>query len=346
MPKNPLAERFAKIKAEEPIPLDRIGSWPDSVHVFDERTLWAVRAAITAQRPLLITGEPGSGKSQLARAAAQVAGRALLTKVVDARTESRDLQYHFDAVARLGEAQALAFQKHQLCEPDDAAKNDHADTKTDPMNPLCFLKPEVLWWAFEWHSAEKQAASCRIKAKAPETPKDWKPAHGCVLLIDEIDKAEQDLPNGLLETLGNGAFSVPYLDKPIGLEKDPAAENYQPPPLVFITSNGERELPAAFVRRCMVLHLDLKKDETELVNWLVDRGKVHQPQMDPTLLKDIATMMWTDRQDAQRKGLAAPGQAEYLDILKCLAALSEDPVDQGKALEHIREFAFAKARRV
>jgi hypothetical protein len=77
------------------------------VHRFDEESAWAVRAALAAQRPLLVRGEPGSGKSQLARAAAEALGRLFVAEVVHARSESQDLQWRFDALGRLGDAQAM-----------------------------------------------------------------------------------------------------------------------------------------------------------------------------------------------------------------------------------------------
>ena len=79
----------------------------DSVHIFTEQAAWAIRAALAAQRPSLVRGEPGTGKSQLARAAAEVLGRLFVAEVVDSRSESRDLQWRYDAVGRLGDAQAL-----------------------------------------------------------------------------------------------------------------------------------------------------------------------------------------------------------------------------------------------
>lgn len=89
----------------KPIELPRTGSLPGEWHVFEPRTVNAINAALAARRPLLVRGDPGVGKSQLARAAAQQLGRAFISFVVDSRTESRDLLYHFDAVQRLADAQ-------------------------------------------------------------------------------------------------------------------------------------------------------------------------------------------------------------------------------------------------
>ena len=225
---------------EIPIPLEPQGSWPKSVHRFDTRSSNALNAALAAQRPLLVRGNPGTGKSQLARAAAQHLGRLFVTEVVHARAESQDLQYHFDAVGRLGEAQALGA----ACRTGEKGKV----TIKDCLEPKRFLAPGALWWVFNWETAWEQSEFTRFKHRRPEKPPGWEAAKGSVLLIDEIDKADADLPNGLLETLGNGGFMVPYFDDPVCMHQ--AAT----PPLVVITTNEERELPDAFLRRCLVLH--------------------------------------------------------------------------------------------
>ena len=94
---------------------------------------------------------------------------------------------------------------------------------------------------------------------------DADPANGCVVLIDEIDKAETDVPNGLLEALGNGEFTPPGRTQPVNAVIEP--------PLVIVTTNEERELPGAFRRRCLVLHLELPKTRKELGSFLTDRGR-------------------------------------------------------------------------
>ncbi len=300
------------------------GSWPAAVHMFEEKSIWAVKAALAAERPLLVRGEPGSGKSQLARAAARVLHRAFISEVVHARSECRDLQYHFDAVARLGEAQTLGI-----------SGQDREITRR--LDPLRFLSPGALWWTFDWESAEKQFKICNTGMGRPLKPKDWEPHQGCVLLIDEIDKADADLPNGLLETLGNGAFTVPYLDEPVGLKEN------VPPPLVVITTNEERELPGAFLRRCMVLHLDLPDEEEELVKWLSARGEIHfGDTCSEKVRSKAAKLLWRDRQEAFKHGLQAPGQAEYLDMLRAVGRLYQTEQEQLDALEAISEFALVK----
>jgi len=311
-----------------PVTLPETGSWPQTRHEFDEKSLWAIRAAVAAKRPLLVRGEPGTGKSQLARAAAFYLNRAFISEVVHARSECHDLQYHFDAVARLGEAQTLGVLKKT------------GDELRDLLNPVRYITPGVLWWAFDWSGAEAQYAAGNQAARRPERPPAWQPANGTVLLIDEIDKAEADLPNGLLETMGNGAFAVPYINRPVCMEKT------APPPLMVITTNEERELPAAFIRRCMVLHLQLEEEKTALIDWLCRRGEVHFGTTCTRKVKEeAARQLVEDRIEARRQNLPAPGQAEYLDILRAVTGIApENEQAQLQVLDAVRDFALIKQK--
>jgi MoxR-like ATPase len=312
--------------ALKPVTLAATGSWPATRHQFDQRSIWAVKAALAAKRPLLVRGEPGTGKSQLARAAAHLLKRAFIFEVVHARSECHDLQYHFDAVARLGEAQMLG------------TLNKAGDDLKDLLDPVRFISPGALWWAFNWDNAKKQFEKSNKAARRPEIPNNWRPERGTVLLIDEIDKADIDLPNGLLETLGNGAFTVPYLDEAVCVNtKDPA-------PLVVITTNEERELPAAFIRRCLVLHLSLPKEDQDLIQWLCKRGRVHfGNRCSETVRKKAAEQLVKDRHEAKRLTFPPPGQAEYLDILRAVIGIAEkDEKKQLEVLEIIGEFALIK----
>jgi MoxR-like ATPase len=313
-----------KNKDGDEIILPAWGSWPEAVHVFDEKSIWAVNSAIAAERPLLVRGEPGSGKSQLARAAASAMGRLFISEVVHARSECQDLQYYFDAVGRLGEAQTLAAAG-ECGIAADALAHEH------------FLSPGALWWVFNWKEAEKQFEKSNKCVRKPQKPLGWQPEMGSVLLIDEIDKADSDLPNGLLETLGNGAFTVPYRDNPVVLPKGIET------PLVVITTNEERELPSAFVRRCMVLHLGLPDKEDELIQWLMDRGKAHfGNKCSEEVCREAAVQLVKDRREAKKQGLPAPGQAEYLDMLRAVSRLSKTEKKQLEVLEKIRDFALIK----
>lgn len=313
-----------RFKINEKITLPPLGTWPESAHVFEEKCAYAVNAAIAAARPLLVRGEPGTGKSQLARAAAHVLKRLFISVVVNARSEGQDLQYHFDTIARLGEAQALG-----ACGGGENVKRI--------LDPLNYLSPGPLWWAFDWESAKRQFERCEHNVRRPWAPEEWTPEKGCVLLIDEIDKADADLPNSLLETLGNGAFSVPYHDETIGVVDGMAA------PLVVISTNEERELPGAFVRRCMVLQMEVPDKEEEFVQWLMERGRHHFGERCGKEVRMVAAkQLWGDRQEADRQGVTPPGQAEYLDMLRAVGAMAEGEEAQLDVLAKIKDFALRK----
>ncbi|WP_308873559.1 AAA family ATPase [Thiothrix subterranea] len=158
-------------------------------HVLDSDMVNAVNAALAINRPLLIWGEPGIGKSQLVKAVAKELSRPFLHFVADARTEARDLLWHFDAVARLAEAQLN--------------RNPVFRGKADPLAIKNFIVPGVMWWALNWESAQKMAKQC--KRKEPDITGS-NVENGVVVLIDEIDKADTDVPNGLLEALGSSRF--------------------------------------------------------------------------------------------------------------------------------------------
>jgi MoxR-like ATPase len=305
------------ISTTKPVELPQTAALPKSVHLFDDDSVLAIRTAVASRRPLLIRGEPGTGKSQIARAVAKVWQRLFVSVVVNARTESQDLMWHFDAVARLGEAQASRGEA--------------------TLEPADYLSPGPLWWVFDYDTAARQYAKCRFRQLEPEKPAGWTSAQGCVLLIDEIDKAEAELPNGLLEILGNGAFSVPYTNQRVGLTSTT-------PPLVIVTTNAERELPPAFVRRCMVLQLKLPSDEQRLTQLLSERGAYHvrDKKMTNKVMIEAAGMLWVDRGKAQLLGMNPPGQAEYIDLLHALCELKEGEAAQLAMLHKIRKFAFKK----
>ncbi len=303
-----------RIPINKPILLPAVGTWTPACHIFDEESAYAIEAALAAGRPLLVRGEPGTGKSQLARAAAEVLTRVLVAEVVHARSESHDLLYHFDAVGRLGEAQAL----DRGCSAKDRAKL---------LNPRRFISPGPLWWVFDWGSAERQYSGCLHR---PARPLEAGKGKGCVLLIDEIDKADADLPNGLLETLGNGAFPVPYLAQQVGLTE--AARNN--PPLVIITTNEERELPPAFVRRCLVLRMTLPEAP------LLKRRAAEQPDIccDDKVMERVLEQLFRDREAAATEGVTPPGQAEFFDILRALTRMTEGQSGAPRIEEQVRLF--------
>jgi len=293
----------------------------DRVHLLQAREIHAVNAAIAAGRPLLVRGEPGVGKTQLARAAAKALGRAIVKQVIDSHTESRDLMWSFDAVKRLAEAQLAGALRDDVAKARDDLAVEH------------FLHPGPLWWAFDWVDAEAQAALARAERPPQADGGDWR--QGCVLLLDEIDKAEADVPNGLLEALGAREFT------PVGHHGPVRATGA--PPLVIITTNEERALPDAFLRRCLVLHLNLPETEAELTKFLVARGRAHFPKASLQLLRAAADLLNVDRRAAIHHQIRPyPGQAEYLDLLRAVLGLARGTRDQMAMLSVIREYTLRK----
>ena len=301
--------------------LPAMSSWPASRHLFDDVQRDALRAAEAAGRPLLVRGEPGTGKSQLAHAAAVASGRAFLPFVVDSRTEATDLMWRFDAVARLSDAHLSGVPGS------DVPKG---------LGPAHYVQPGPVWWAFDWAGALKQLDGLRTPGHTPEVPAGWTPRAGSVMLIDEIDKAEAELPNGLLEALGNGRFGVPPMLGHVVRRGDADAA-----PLVIITTNDERELPPAFLRRCLVLTLTLPGGGA-LRDYLVQRGRLHfgtWALQHEAALGDAAELLLEDRAHAEGQGLYKPGLAEYLDLLRALKGVGGDPLRQ---LARLRNFVFRK----
>jgi MoxR-like ATPase len=309
-----------------PLKLPQPPGGTEQVHVLSENEILAIETALAARRALLVRGEPGTGKTQFAKAAAVALGRAFVPFVVDSRTEARDLLWYFDAVARLAEAQV---QGALLGDPQDHA----AVTKALAIEN--FIHPRALWWAFDWEGAGDQAA--RAHAPVPTQPEGCDPANGVVVLIDEVDKAEAEVPNGLLEALGAGEFT-PYGLRPV------TAKNEDVPPLVVITTNEERSLPDAFLRRCLVLHLQLPDDRQQLLEYLVERGAAHFPDVDSEILALASGMVADDRARARQENwLPLPGQAEFIDLVRAVKNLAEgDAAAQKVVLKRIAPFALRK----
>ncbi len=313
-----------KLNLVESIKLPEYGSWPESIHQFDNKSINALKAALAAQRPLLLRGDPGTGKSQLARAAAVVLNRLFVYEVVNAHTESQDLLWRFDAVGRLAESQTL---QGQHC--NEEKLKQILDSKR-------YISPGPLWWALDWETADKIYQDSQYQLSRPEKPKAWLQNQGSVLLIDEIDKANAELPNGLLEMMGNNSVTIPWLKTTVG-------GKMTTPPLVIITTNEERELPAAFVRRCLVLNLDLPKQDDALIDCLVKRAELHYGDAcKEAVRKKAAEQLLGDRNRAKERGITPPGQAEYLDLIRALTLLGQTETEQLVMLTEIQEFALRK----
>jgi MoxR-like ATPase len=251
----------------------------------------AVEVALVTGRPLLLRGDPGSGKSSFAAHMAQDRQWAYHEHVVTSRTQATDLLWSFDHVLRLADAQA------QRLRPIDT-----------------YVEPGVLWKAFAPHSAHTHVTRTH-------TVRDWtgllreaeplnahKAATQSVVLIDEIDKADPELPNGLLVPMGSRQFTVAQTGCPVRPEEDTEA-------LVVITTNEQRELPEAFLRRCLVVTLEHPKPE-ELV--AVARAHVRAQggsfrPADLALAEELANAVQRLRKEAERKAQRKPSTAEFLD---------------------------------
>ena len=224
----------------------------------------AVNAAVLLRRPLLVKGEPGTGKTVLAHEIAKAVGAPLIEWNVKSTTKAQQGLYEYDAVARLRDGQLGDERVHDISN---------------------YIKKGKLWEAFT----------------APQLP---------VLLIDEIDKADIEFPNDLLQELDRMSFDV-YETQ----ERITAVER----PIVVITSNNEKELPDAFLRRCFFHYI--KFPDRQTMQAIID---VHFPGIQKTLVNKAMEIFYEVREVPGLK--KKPSTSELLDWLKLL--LNEDmPLD-------------------
>jgi MoxR-like ATPase len=228
----------------------------------------AVNASVTLGRPLLVKGEPGTGKTVLAEEVAAALGKTLITWHIKSTTKAAQGLYEYDAVARLRDGQL-----------GDARVHDIAN----------YIVKGKLWNAFE---SETQA----------------------VLLIDEIDKADIEFPNDLLQELDRMEFFV-YETK----QTVKAAHR----PIVIVTSNNEKELPDAFLRRCFFHYI--RFPDREVMERIVE---AHYPGIKRDLLREAMTLFYEIREVPGLK--KKPATSELLDWLKLLVA-DEIPVETLRA---------------
>lgn len=314
-----MANQFIPITSVGKVPLPAMGGMTSSVHVIDKESIDAINAALVTRRPLLVRGEPGTGKSQLARAAAVLLGRNFLVHSVDARTETRDLLWTLDAVARLAKAQLMGA----LSNVDDTVLEKHVGV-------LKFVQPGPIWWAFDGKAAFDQA-----KLAGVEAPPGWKSGLSSVVLVDEIDKSDSSVPNGLLDALGHGRFDVPG--------RGPVEMNAAQLPLILMTTNEERSMPDAFLRRCLVLHLALPTERKQLEDKLVAYGRAHFGSCDERVLRLAAEQLANDREEHKARDLTPPGLAEYIDLIRAVTELrSGDANAQLELLRDISKFMYRK----
>ncbi|MCG7598215.1 MoxR family ATPase [Halomonas sp. McH1-25] len=239
-----------------------------SSYVATDALRLAVDAAVALQRPLLIKGEPGTGKTLLAEELARSLGTRLVTWHVKSTTKAHQGLYEYDAVSRLRDSQLGVEGVHDVSN---------------------YIRPGKLWEAFE--------ADQRV-----------------VLLIDEIDKADIEFPNDLLQELDRMEFYVYETDQTIRARHRP---------IIVITSNNEKELPDAFLRRCFFHYIEFPDRET--MQAIVD---VHFPDIDRRLVEQ-ALEVFFDLRDAP--GLKKkPSTSELVDWLKLLMSdeLAQDALHE------------------
>jgi MoxR-like ATPase len=279
-------------------PAERVdGTENVDAYEFHDRTIVnAVNVAMAARRPLLVTGPPGSGKSGLALAVARHLGWTYVEQVFTSRTELSDLTSGYDSVRRLADAQL------QRLLPDWA-----------------YLQPGVLWWAFAPESAASRgqgsASADVLDVVDPRRHAAGSPlSGGTVVLLDEIDKAEPDVPNDLLKPLDLGSFHVR------GIGEIKRTHDI----FVLITSNGERRLPPAFLRRCAHLHLAPGNRE-----FFAAVAEAHFGTRDDDLYLAVADDLEQFRQVARRESRREPSTAEYLDTIRACGTLGVRPGHPG-----------------
>ena len=218
----------------------------------------AVNAAVTLERPLLIKGEPGTGKTELALQVANALGLQMIEWNVKSTTRAQQGLYEYDAVSRLRDSQLGEERVHDV-------KN--------------YIKKGKLWDAFE---ADEKV----------------------VLLIDEIDKADIEFPNDLLQELDKMAFHVYETGETIQAKHRP---------IIIITSNNEKELPDAFLRRCFFHYIRFPDAET--MRKIVE---VHHPGIKQDMLAAALTQFFEIRETQGLK--KKPSTSEVIDWLKLLLA--------------------------
>ena len=236
----------------------------DSYVATDDLTV-AVNAAVTLERPLLVKGEPGTGKTELARQVAQALGLKMIEWNIKSTTKAQQGLYEYDAVSRLRDSQLGDERVHDV-------RN--------------YIRKGKLWKAFE---ADEKV----------------------VLLIDEIDKADIEFPNDLLQELDRMEFFVYETGETVRARHRP---------IVIITSNNEKELPDAFLRRCFFHYI--RFPDLDTMKRIVE---VHHPGIKEQLLTTALTQFYEirDQQGLKKK----PSTSEVLDWLKLILAEDLAPED-------------------
>jgi MoxR-like ATPase len=297
-------------------------AFPASIHLggahsylFDNEVRLAVRMAWATSRPLLVVGEAGCGKTQLAQALGAAWRVPCIAQTIHARTDAQDLFFHFDAVARLSDAQVRG-----VAAAAGAGKESKASAQScDPLNPAHYLRPGPLWWALNAESAlalnADRPAAFAVKPPA-DLPPNWT-GGASVVLLDEVDKGSDELAESLLEVLDARCFTVPWTGQKVS--QAPTTQ-----PFLLMTSNGSRPLPPPFLRRCIVLAMHLPEEPAALVPWLAQRARAHftARQVKDAALARAAELICEDRSAAKSQQRYKPGVAEYLYLCEAVAQLA------------------------
>ena len=283
-----MTANFAPLFTPHAVAEDRAGTpavgdrAPASLYVFTDEIALAVNVALATARPLLVRGTSGSGKTSLARSVAAQLNAGYREAVITARTQARDLLWTTDLLLRLQDAQV---------------GNLSADWRS-------YINPGPFWWAFDATSAWAQQVRVARAAVAPQPAAVVR----MVLLIDEIDKADPDVPNSLLRPIGDLAFEVE--------ETGERVVSQTPSPLIVITTNEERDLPPAFLRRCVELNIP-PFDRSRLMAI----GQAHFPDAKEDVVVAAADLVLEATRARDRR---EPNPAEYLDILRACRQLGID----------------------
>jgi len=272
------------------------------VYVYQEDIELAVNVALATGRPLLISGEPGTGKSSLAADVADRMKWRFYTKTISSSTRARDLLWTFDTIKRLSDAQAGT--------KGEGVKHDAA-----------YINPGVLWWAFDRESAVLRGISeteCNThKVNKAVDRQSSVSSSRSVVLLDEMDKADPDVPNNLLGPLGSFEFVLDGIQEE---ESEPRVIKAMEAPLIIITTNNERDLPRAFIRRCICLTLQLPDDTR-----LLEIARKHFPDNDVLLHEKVLEMFKVIRNEPGSDRRQKPSTAEFLDAIGACSGLSIDP---------------------
>lgn len=287
---------------------------PGRHFVFAESAVLALNVALATGRPLLVSGEPGSGKTSLGRFAAQALERPFYRETVTSRTQAGTLQSSFDMLRRLSDAQVK-----------DRLKPDQA-----------YVSPGILWWALQPDTAAQRGLAAIQDVPLLKDPAvGGLPGRPPVLLLDEIDKADPDVPNDLLEALDERSFTVPETGERITADHREL--------LIVMTTNNEREMPPAFLRRCVTLTLP-----PPTTGWLVDiaqrRFGAGKGAFQDPLYETLAQAVMDQRALEREANRRPPSTSEFVDAVKaCRELLDEGSIADDVALKRLLDAAIRKS---